>query len=155
MNWGTRASFCAPSSLKSAKQSASLNISRQLPNEMLISPESHFAYKTLSDPLKLAKVFPVQKTLWHCQNKCSRIFKTLPNMYVTPISRIISVNAGWPLKKSVRYKEFFYTLMISSFSISFSVLWIPRYISSFAFWNGSLEENQSHEEDVNEGKSAI
>lgn len=47
---------------------------------MLVSLERHFAYKTLSDPLKLTKVFPVQKTLWHCQNKCSDILKSLPKL---------------------------------------------------------------------------
>lgn len=47
---------------------------------MLISLESHFAYKTLSDPLKLTKVFPVQETLWHCQNKCLDIKKFLSKL---------------------------------------------------------------------------
>jgi len=96
----TRESLCAPCFYKSAKQLASLNISRQLPNEMLVSPESHFAYKTLSDPLKLTKVFLVQKTLWYCQNKCSDILKIPSKIYTRPIYRI-SVKTGWPLKNKV------------------------------------------------------
>lgn len=43
----TKASLCAPGFSQSAKQLASLNISRQLPNEMLVSPENHFAYRTV------------------------------------------------------------------------------------------------------------
>ena len=118
---------------------------------MPVSPESHFAYKTLSDPLKLTKVFLVQKTLWHCQNKCSDILKIPSKIYTRPIYRI-SVKTGWPLKNIVVSTRFFLTFKISSFHSSFSILWIPRYMSSFAFWNSSLEGNQNHEEDVNEEK---
>lgn len=59
----TRASLCAPCSSKSAKQLASLNISRQLPNEMLVSPESHFAYKTVWSSESNKGIFRPKDTL--------------------------------------------------------------------------------------------
>lgn len=154
MNWGKRASLCAPRSSKCAKQLASLNISRQLPNEMLVSPESRFAYKTVCSSEANKGISSPEETL-RLPKQMFRYWKFPSKIYIRFIYRISVKTRQSSQNKVVSRKIFSLTFKITCFSSFFSTFWIPRYSSSFAFWNDSLEVNQNHEDDVKRKKCQL